>query len=353
MTVDLGMSPLVNFKVHGISEDGFFMDIDRKASPFHVENGSIFFERESGIWNGAKSIISLHAIGRHQVQYLATGECCKQRLENLPAKLMKTDVSETPEGIYVKYRDDTPSRCEFGEEMLSAIIDGGRSVDVICLDRSENVTVMNVTVARGIGMGIIGQLSRNILIDGFSVDVERHKGHQSLTADALHFVNCDGKLEIKNCKISDTMDDAINVHGMYTSLVKAEKDSICTKIMHREQYYFNPYREGDRLVLIDPITYEIKAEFTVTGAMLDGESGTDITLSGSFTYGYGSVSEASLLKIPTECLIYICITTILINSLITAYRVRVRYWLKTTPFQTATLHCSALTLRSIGLNREG
>ena len=298
ITTDIGMSPLVNFKVHGISDDGFFMDIDRDASPFFVENGSIFFKRESGIWNGAKSIISLHAIGRHQVQYLATGDCCKQRLENLPAKLMKTDVSETPEGIYVKYREDTPSRCEFGEEMLSAIIDGGRSVDVICLDRSENVTVLNVSVARGIGMGIIGQLSRDILIDGFSTDNIRHKGHQSLTADALHFVNCDGKLEIKNCKISDTMDDAINVHGMYTSLVKAEKDTLYTKIMHREQYYFNPYRIGDRLVLIDPITYGVKAEFTVTGAMLEGDNGTDVKLNGSFSYGYEEACEGFLVENP-------------------------------------------------------
>ena len=298
MTVDLGMSPLVNFKVHGISDDGFYMDIDRKASPFFVKNGSIFFERESGIWDGARHIISLHAIGRHQVQYLATGDCGLQKFENLPAKLMKCDVSETPDGIYAKYRADTPSRCEFGEEMLSAIIDGGRSVDVICLDHSENVTVSSVSVARGIGMGIIGQLSRNILIDGFSTDNVRHKGHQSLTADALHFVNCDGKLEIRNCKISDTMDDAINVHGMYTSLVKAENDTIYTRIMHKEQYHFNPYREGDRLVLIDPLTYEIKAEFTVTGAMLNSENGTDITLKGGFSYGYREISEGFLVENP-------------------------------------------------------
>jgi len=298
ITVDLGMSPLVNFKVHGITNDGFYMDIDRKESPFFVKNGSVFFERESGTWNGERNLLSLHAIGRHHVQYLATGDCCLIKLDNLPAKLMKTDVTETPEGIYVKYRSDTPSRCGFGEEMLSAIIDGGRSVDVICVDRSENVTVSNVAVSRGIGMGIIGQLSKNILIDGFSTDNTRHKSHQSLTADALHFVNCDGKLEIKKCRISDTMDDAINVHGMYTSLVKAEKDILYTKIMHREQHYFNPYRDGDRLVLIDPQTYEIKAEFIVAGAMLDGENGTDIILNGSFSYGSEAVAEGYLVENP-------------------------------------------------------
>lgn len=298
ITMDLGMSPLVNLKVRDIAEDGFYLDIDRKVSPFFVKNGSIFFERESENWDGSKKYISLHAIGRHQVQFLATGDCCSQKLVNLPAKLIKADAVETPDGVYIKYRPDTPSRCNFGEEMLSAIIDGGRSIDVICLDRSENVTVSNVAVARGIGMGIIGQLSRNILIDGFSTDNTRHKGHQSLTADALHFVNCDGILEIKNCRIADTMDDAINVHGMYTALTKAEKDTIYTKIMHQEQNYFNPYREGDRLVLINPQSYEIKAEFIVNSATLNAENGTDIVLKGSFSYGFEEIAEGFLVENP-------------------------------------------------------
>ena len=299
MTLDLGRSPLVIFKLHGITDDGFYMDIDRKECPFFVKNGSIFFERESGIWNGARSLLSLHAIGRHHVQYLATGDCCLRKLDNLPAKLMKSDVIETPDGVYVKYRSDTPSRCEYGEEMLSAIIDGGRSVDVICIDRSENITVTDVAVARGIGMGIIGQLSRNILIDGFSTNTERRKkGHQSFTADALHFVNCDGKIEIKNCVISDTLDDAINVHGMYTSLEKAEADTLYAAVMHSEQHHFNPYREGDRLVLIDPQSYEIKAEFLVANATIDTESGEKITMKGGFTYGYGEVKQGFLIENP-------------------------------------------------------
>ena len=47
ITVDTGRSPLVEFKIHGISEDGFYMDIDRDVSPFFIENGSLCFERES------------------------------------------------------------------------------------------------------------------------------------------------------------------------------------------------------------------------------------------------------------------------------------------------------------------
>ena len=299
-TVDIGMSPLVNFKLHGISDEGFYMDIDRKESPFYVENGSINFKRESGVWYGRKHLLSLHAIGRHQVQYLATGKN-EVNPANLPAPHMKCDVSETDTGIYVKYQSDTPYKCKFGEEMLSAIIDGGRNVDVICLDNSEEIDISCVTVARGIGMGIIGQLSKNIRIDSFSTDTSYHgNGHQTLTADALHFVNCDGVLEIKNCKISDTMDDAVNVHGMYTVLTGVEEDHVCAKIMHREQYFFNPYREGDMLTVIDNVTLEEVAGFTVKACGFAPESGTELLIHGEFNFGKEKVKEGFLIENPSR-----------------------------------------------------
>lgn len=299
ITVDIGMSSLVNFKIHSFSSEGFYMDIDRAASPFFVENGSICFVREVGEWYGSQHLLSLHAIGRHQVQYLATGECCSRKLDNLPAPLMKSDVNETPNGIYVKYREDSPSKCGFGEETVTANIDGGRNIDVICIDRSENITVANIKVARGIGMGIIGQLSKNIIIDSFSTNTDRRKNkEQALTADALHFVNCDGKLEIKNCVISDIMDDAINVHGIYTVLRKADANTIYANIMHHEQYFFNPYQKGDRLEIIDPKTFKIEGEFIVSSAELNTENGMKIKINGAFSYGLSNIDNGFLIENP-------------------------------------------------------
>ena len=69
-------------------------------------------------------------------------------MSNLPASLIKCDVSETPNGIYARYRADSPARCRYGEEIVTSIIDGGRNVDVICLDRSEEIYLCNITVAR-------------------------------------------------------------------------------------------------------------------------------------------------------------------------------------------------------------
>ena len=297
--IDTGMSPLVNFTLHGFTDDGFYMDVDKAESPFYIENGSINFRRESSVWYGKEHLLSLHAIGRHQVQYLATGKENTVNTANLPAPLMKCDAIETPNGIYAKYHADTPSRCNFGNERISAIIDGGRNVDVICLDRSEQVFITNVTVARGIGMGVIAQLSKNIYVDSFSTDTSYHGfGHQTLTADALHFVNCDGDLEIKNCKISDTMDDAINVHGMYTEVCGCDELGLKAAIKHKEQHFFNPYRPGDRLEIIDNKTLDVVAELLVESAAFVKGSGTELLIKGGFTYGAERVKNGYLIENP-------------------------------------------------------
>lgn len=297
ITFDLGTSPLVTFRLHDFSDDGFYMDIDREESPFVLDDGAIDFIREWGVCHGKDKLFSLHAMGRHQVQYLATGEKDADP-STLPAPLMKCNLTPTPTGVYAKYREDSPRHCTFGEETVSCILDGGRSVDAICLDHSCNIRIKNIAIARAIGMGIVGQLSTNIYINGFSTDTSLHPGHQTMTADAMHFVNCDGVLEITNCQICDTMDDALNVHGMYTVVSGVEGDTLFVKIMHREQKLFSPYREGDRLVLIDNVTLEKKAEFRVTSSQFVGQSGFNLALRGAFLYGKEEIENGYLVENP-------------------------------------------------------
>ncbi len=294
---DTGVSPLVEFVVHDITDRGFMMDIDREKNPFFVEDGSLCFRRESEIVSGKNEFFSLHALGKHAVQFFATGDCGAD-MSNLPARLMQCDVEETATGIRATYREGSPDPCRYGEgETITSIIDGKRNVDVICLDRSQNLHLENITVGRGIGMGIVGQLSTDIVIDGFSTDVSFHPdGYQTLTADSLHFINCDGKLEIKNCTISDTMDDALNVHGMYTAVTSVEEGVLRSAIKHQEQRHFNPYRPGDRLTVINNETFAIVAEFVVEDSRL--LSGTEIETRGRFTHGADKVTAGFWIENP-------------------------------------------------------
>lgn len=297
-TVDTGKSPLVDLWIRDVTNEGFHMDFDKQENPFFIKDGGLFFERETGIVGCDRECFALYRIGAFSVQYLATGNCGAD-LSNLPASLMKCDVSETATGVFARYQKDNPSACKFNNTKVSTIVDGKRDVDVICIDRSQSVTVRNITVARGIGMGVIGQISTDLCIDGFCTDITYHENaHQTLTADSLHFVNCDGRLEIKNCRISDTMDDAINVHGMYTSLIRADGNTLYCKIMHPEQRYFNPYREGDRLEIIDSNSFGVAAEFFVASAFFREGSADELVLKGCFRYGSDRVKSGFWVENP-------------------------------------------------------
>lgn len=92
---------------------------------------------------------------------------------------------------------------------------------VVLIQRSKNVTVRNVTVHSQPGMGVTGNRSENILLDGFC-DIPAPGLHMSTNSDATHFTACKGTIKIVNSKFIGQGDDAINVHGYYHAVIKQD-----------------------------------------------------------------------------------------------------------------------------------
>lgn len=57
----------------------------------------------------------------------------------------------------------------------------------------------------------------------------------SATADALHFVHCYGKTQMKNSYVKDTVDDAFNSHGNYMRVNRMEGEKLYLRCCHFEQ----------------------------------------------------------------------------------------------------------------------
>jgi hypothetical protein len=91
----------------------------------------------------------------------------------------------------------------------------------------------------------------------------------STNADATHFVNCRGKLTIRNCKLVQTMDDSCNVHGIYNLYNKKLEDGYMSLgFGHFQQKGVLIYKKGDKVTVIDAETNEIKASGCVVDAYL-------------------------------------------------------------------------------------
>lgn len=114
-----------------------------------------------------------------------------------------------------------------------------RLVPAFTVSESQDVSFSNLTIYHAGGMGIIAQRSRNIVLD--KVDVVAAPGRMlSLVADATHFVNCSGKITMKNCKFESAMDDATNIHGIYAKIIKLiSSTEALVKLIHYQQFGFD------------------------------------------------------------------------------------------------------------------
>lgn len=278
---DRGVSPHVQMKIQNITPEGFELAIDRAASPFRVENGSLIFPREWGEFSGKERRLLLFGADRIRTRFLFTGDCA-DTCENLPVDFMWADAAETREGVRLTYRGvagASPCLYEDGESVFT-VPDGDREVSLLFFDGCETVRIENVTVRQALGMGIIAQGCRDITVKGFRTDYDERAGGATTTVDAMHFVQCDGRLEICDCRISHPCDDALNVHGVYTELLSVMSDLLRVRLAHKEQHGFCPYREGDALRLIDEGTLDAVGAFVVSSYEWEGEGKDTLLLRG-------------------------------------------------------------------------
>ena len=288
-SVDTGVSPIGFYKVGEKTEEGFYLHFDRKENPYRIESGSIIFKRENGELSGRNKKFDLHGISKWGVQYLFTGDCCASR-DNLPAKHISTNVEQRGNELFFKYKEDNIYPLMYPTGASISILFEERNSDVIFLHKSKNTLVKNITVRRGVGMGIIAQLSENIEIAGFKTDENYHGIGATLTADSMHFVNCSGSLNIHDCEITHTMDDIINVHGMYTRIKEIIGNIVTVEIGHYEQYYFNPYICGDTVKSLSGEGFEYTSEMKIIDSSLS-DDGKTIRLKVEVVCGKADVND--------------------------------------------------------------
>jgi len=117
------------------------------------------------------------------------------------------------------------------------------------------------------GMGILGQRSHNIVVDGCKVTPSKER-MLSTTADATHFVNNTGTLILSNNLFENQKDDATNIHGIYVQIVeKNGADTVTVQIKHHQQFGFDFLKPGMQIEFVrgkSMITYATATVKSVT-----------------------------------------------------------------------------------------
>ena len=117
----------------------------------------------------------------------------------------------------------------------------------ITIIKSNNVVIANVTIFHSGGMGVIGQLSKNILLNNLKATAAPER-MISLVADPTHFVNCSGNITIQNCLMENQMDDAGNIHNIYERVEMINSpNEILVKLVHNQQVGIDIFSPGIRV----------------------------------------------------------------------------------------------------------
>ncbi len=132
----------------------------------------------------------------------------------------------------------------------------------IVITESKDVNINHVWMYRSHGMGVLAQKSENISIDQMVVQAKEGRLF-SLNGDATHFVNCRGEVRVTNCRFSEQLDDALNVHGIFTQIVDKTDEYILVRYMHPDAKGINLFDSESKFVVVDALSVLPKGVYEI------------------------------------------------------------------------------------------
>lgn len=238
------------FVVKEKDKDGFTVKFDEGVCPYRVDKGDISFSLDGNEISTRDGRLSLHLLGRHFVVYLIAPDSPGDK-GKFPAPVVGARAEDVGNReVRFTYYGDKHPKCvslpyNVGEKVIINL-EEKRYRDVFFFEDCDGVAVENVAIRRFGGMGIVGQRSGNIKVEGLSV--HPHDGERvTLTADIIQFVNCYWNISIAGCEGGLSLDDWINIHGNYLKIVSADGRRLRVRPQHPSQQGFFPYRQGDMI----------------------------------------------------------------------------------------------------------
>lgn len=121
----------------------------------------------------------------------------------------------------------------------------------VLIDKSSNVEILNCQMHESYGMGVVAQVSENIRVNNMTVKNDTGKNH-SLYCDATHFISCTGKIEVSDSYFEGMMDDALNVHGLFTKVISVDEEGILVRDMHPGSKNIPIFEKGSKIAVMEP-----------------------------------------------------------------------------------------------------
>jgi hypothetical protein len=134
----------------------------------------------------------------------------------------------------------------------------------IAVYHSEDIVLESIRFFDAPGMGIFPVHTKNIALRGVKMTHdEQSDSIVACMADGIHAIACSGEFEISDSIIEGSLDDTLNIHSNFYSVVCASEN----RLMARASLYtvMGIYAPNDKIAVYKGPTLDKVAEYTVIG----------------------------------------------------------------------------------------
>ena len=236
------------------SEDGFGLQMDREKFHYFLDNGNICFRCGEDILSSKVRRISSKRIApeRSTIYHCHIGDT--QTEPSGAAANVRLDAEEMPGGVYFRYRKDSPRVCYNAGDTICLAYDNQREAQVFWLENCSHITLEHVTIYRNGGMGFVADLCEDIRIQDLRIQIKPGRDEfYTTTADGIFLTNCKGPFVLRDSFLSNTYDDAMNIHGFYTYVEEVLSETqVRVAYRHDSHWGVIPCKAGDVLHISHP-----------------------------------------------------------------------------------------------------
>lgn len=220
--------------------DGIDLEIP-KNYPYRINNGTLIFT-DGDKEEGQKTTVSKEIV--YEYGHLLEFDTKKRETAFMAhdyylggTPLVAKSLGERKVRVYMKDLKGT-----VGNTMVFGF--ANRNYPAFLVSDSRDIRFENVTIFHAGGMGIVCQRTRNVSV--ISCKVQPSEGRIiSTTADATHFTNCTGKIELGYSVFQNQMDDATNIHGIYAQIAeRVSPKEFIVQLKHIQQLGFDFLKQG-------------------------------------------------------------------------------------------------------------
>lgn len=120
-------------------------------------------------------------------------------------------------------------------------------------DRCTDVSLEHIDMYASIGLAIITTNCRNLYFRAVNSIIKAGSGRfMAVKNDVFHLVCTKGEVIVENCRIERMIDDALNIHSFYPTIMKrVDAYSVLAEILCPQDKVFDYYNNGQQLKLLD------------------------------------------------------------------------------------------------------